>query len=407
MEKANADMANFTNPKNVPILSEISGGLTDILAEYYKDSEIIATWDPITQLQPNFPAANIDVKSNDFVTGLSNVGHGLQRAVILTVLRYMADHRAKQSSKTTEFVEAQSDLILAIEEPEIYQHPTKQRLFSRLLRKLTEAFNPDSGIRVQTIFVTHSPLLVSVGECESIRLVRSVQENGKRHVKVNELSLGECSKLSAIASGRKPEDAWSAAQFRAKLHVFDSKLSEGFFSGCVVLVEGIGDEAVLDAWYRVRDRNPHAEGIAICQVGGKKKLDKPIIVFEQLGIPCYWIFDNDKTSKPKEAVEAVKTNRILQNLAGVDSSKCEDWPVGRFSKFACWDTRIEQYISDRVGVEAFDVTRKKLADLHDIDQDTCLKYPVSAAGMLYHFCEAGFTFPELDEILEKIDGLMT
>lgn len=85
------------------------------------------------------------------------LGHGLQRAVILTVLRFMADHRAEQEGTGQEFSEPQSDLIVAIEEPEIYQHPTKQRLFGKLLRTLAQGFNAHTGIRIQTIFVTHSP----------------------------------------------------------------------------------------------------------------------------------------------------------------------------------------------------------------------------------------------------------
>lgn len=78
LSKANEQISKFTDPKNVPMLAEISGGLTEILTDYYKDSEIMATWEPISQIQPSFPSANIVVRDNEFETGLSGVGHGLQ-----------------------------------------------------------------------------------------------------------------------------------------------------------------------------------------------------------------------------------------------------------------------------------------------------------------------------------------
>ena len=148
MAYANKTISKLTDPKEVPILAEISDGLTRVLSDFYKDSEIVATWDPVTSIQPSFPSANLDVKNNEYVTGIDGVGHGLQRAVILTVLRFMADHRAKQDGVDEEFSEPQSDLIVAIAEPEIYQHPTKQRLFGKLLRSLSKGFSKQTGIRV-------------------------------------------------------------------------------------------------------------------------------------------------------------------------------------------------------------------------------------------------------------------
>ena len=171
-----------------------------------------------------------------------------------------------------------------------------------------------------------------------------------------------------------------------------------------MLAEGVGDEAVLNAWYRLKKRDPHAEGIVICQVDGKSKLDKPIIVFSELGIPCYWVFDSDKVAKDKGG--SVKANRLLQIIGGVEVDKCEDWPVGEFQRFACWEKKIEKYIQEKVGAEAFTAARKKFSILHDISEDSCLKFPASASGMLFEFCEKGAKFPELDNVIARIDELL-
>lgn len=401
IEKANAEIAELTNPEKVPVLSEISGRLTAMLAEYYKDSAIQATWEPITEIRPNFPTANIEVTDNSFTTSIDGVGHGLQRAVILTVLQFMAEHRANPEGKEDNFAEPQSDIILAIEEPEIYQHPTKQRLFAKLLKRLAKGFNEKTGIRIQVLYVTHSPLMVSLSECETIRMIRRIPSN----IEVNEIALENCSKQSAIMSGRKPQDAWSGPQYGAKLHTFRSEIAEGFFGKCVVLVEGVGDKAVLEAWYKLADRDPHAEGIVIVEVSGKNNLDKPIIIFSALNIPNYWIFDNDK-SEGAAKKGSLKANKILQRLAGVDEETCVDWPEGVFSKFAVWDYKLEEYVKSRVGELAFNAARDEVAADFHIDADMCLKFPAASSAMLLLLKTAGHQFPELDSIIEKIDDLV-
>lgn len=406
MKEANERIAQLTDPANVPTLGEISSGLTRILAEYYKDSEIIATWEPVTQIQSPFPTANIEVKDNDFVADLSGVGHGLQRAVILTVLRFMADHRAKQEGSGEEFDAAQSDLIIAIEEPEIYQHPTKQRLFAKLLSQLTVGFSKATGIRIQTIFVTHCPLLVSLGNCEEIRMVRRKTVDDKRNVVVKGISLDVCSKRSAEISGMKPEDAWSAANFGARLHTFSVEMAEGFFARCVVLVEGPGDRAVIEAWYKLKERDYQAEGVVIVEVSGKGNLSRPALVFEELGIPCYVVFDNDKSSN-KDKEKSILLNKMLQRLAGIDVEKCEEWPEGVFARLAVLDKNLEAFVRGKVGNEMFDKVAQEMATNHDIDPGMCLKFPASASGMLLKFTEAGHKFEELDQVLSNIDKLAT
>lgn len=400
IDEANSKIAELTHPSKVPVLADISGRLTTILAEYYKDSAINATWDPITQIQPSFPTANIEIVDNNFTTTIDGVGHGLQRAVILTVLQFMAEHRAAADAEGERFSEPQSDIILAIEEPEIYQHPTKQRLFAKLLKRLARGFNEETGIRIQIIYVTHSPLMISLSECETIRMVRRVPAN----VNVSEINLEDCAKRSAVVSGREIEQAWSGAQYGAKLHTFRSETAEGFFGRCVVLVEGVGDRAVLEAWYKLADRDPHAEGIVIIDVTGKNNLDKPIIIFNALCIPCYWIFDNDK-SEGVAKKGSVKANRILQRLANVDEADCVDWPEGIFTKFTVWNFKLEQYVKDKVGEAMFSKARDEVARNFHIDADMCLKFPAASSGLLFRLREDGNSFEELDQVLSAIDDL--
>lgn len=405
MAEANQRIAELTDPEKVPVLSEISDRLTNILEGYYRDSKIIATWDPITQIPPSFPTAAIEVNDHDFTTGIDGVGHGLQRAVILTVLQFMAEHRATVDAADSGFDEPQSDIIIAIEEPEIYQHPTKQRLFAKLLRRLAADFNHETGIRIQTVYVTHSPLMVSLSQCESIRMIRRQVVDERRTVKATEINLADCSLRSAEVSGRPPEDAWSAAQYAAKLHTFSGEIAEGFFSKCTILVEGVGDKAVLEAWYRLSDRDPHSEGIVISDVTGKNNLDKPIVIFDALEIPCFWVFDNDKgAGEAKNG--SIKANKILQRLGGVPEDECVDWPEGVSTHYAVWDYNLEEYVKSMAGHEKFDSVREVVAEEFDIDSDMCLKFPASASKMLATLKGDGLEFPELEAIVAAVDGLL-
>ncbi|RYH31017.1 MAG: hypothetical protein EON54_21505 [Alcaligenaceae bacterium] len=138
----------------------------------------------------------------------------------------------------------------------------------------------------------------------------------------------------------------------------------------------MGDKAVLEAWYKLADRDPNSEGIVIVEVGGKNNLDKPIVIFSALGIPCYWIFDNDKSeAKPKKG--HLKSNIILQRLAGVDEKDCVDAPSGVFKDFAAWDNKLEKYVEQKAGKEKFEAACHAIAATFHIDADMCLKFPAS------------------------------
>lgn len=406
MEDANKRIAELTDPAKLPVLADISDQLTDMLSRYYKDSKINATWDPITEIQPNFPTANLEVIDNDFVNSIDGVGHGLQRAIILTVLQFMAQYRATQDKAEETFKEPQSDIILAIEEPEVYQHPIKQRLFSKLLSQLSESFNEITGIRIQTIYVTHSPLMVSLSQCEAIRMVRRIKIDGGTNVQPSEISLADCSKKIAVLSGLAPEQAWSAHNFGAKLHIFRPEIAEGFFGNRVVLVEGVGDQAVLEAWYKIADRDPHAEGIVIVGVGGKNNLAKVITVFDAVKIPCYWVFDNDQSKGENEA-DSISSNRLLQRLAGWTEDACSDWPAGVFNEFASWDCKIEKYVKLKAGDAKFNAARMEIANNYNVDASLALKFPASSSAILLRLREQGVEFEELDTILKAVDALAT
>jgi predicted ATP-dependent endonuclease of OLD family len=234
-------------------------------------------------------------------------------------------------------------------------------------------------------------------------MVRRVSAQDQTHpnVSVRGLSLDRCAKLVGESAAVPTDKIWTADQFAAKLHTFGQELAEGFFASCVVLVEGVGDQSVINSWMRLKGRDPHAEGIVIAQVAGKNNLCRPIAIFKELDIPCFWIFDNDK-DKGKDGDKLSKFNRQLQRLGGLAVADCVDWPEGCFEQFASWNNRVEKYVRECAGAE-FDLAAKELASKFNIHADEALRLPACAREMLERLASKGVAFSQLDKILAAVD----
>src|SRR5271157_4911118 len=70
------------------------------------------------------------------------------------------------------------NLLLAIEEPELYQHPNRQRHLSKILLQLASGGTPGVAEKTQIIYATHSPLFVGLDRFNQIRLLRK-KDNGE------------------------------------------------------------------------------------------------------------------------------------------------------------------------------------------------------------------------------------
>lgn len=404
-ERTSGEIAELTNPANVPELAELNRAASVILKKYYRESEIEATWKPLTDVPISFPTATMMVKDHSFVSDIDRVGHGLQRAVFLSVLEYVARNRnaGVPDEEQGQFGEAQSDIIIAIEEPEIYQHPTKQRLFAQVFTELVQAFSASTGIRIQILYVTHSPLLVEISRCQEIRIARRVRQNDEQNIGVTSVSLQRLATLTGERKQLPKEKHFSAERYGATLHIFTPDIAEGFFAKCCVLVEGVSDCAILEACYLLQKRNPLAEGIVIKSTEGKTKLDKPLSVFRELSIPTYLVFDNDK-AKNKE--ESKSYNKLLQSICDVSDGELEEWPDGVNDEFAAWDGNVESYVKSVVGVDEYAAVLNEFSVYYDVEKADCVKSPSIASGIIKRLMEKGFEFKKFNSVLEKIDKLV-
>lgn len=308
---------------NMPELGTLAGQLTDDLKGLYRDAAVGLEWREVEELPVPLPMADVSLSDDGFGGPVDRQGHGLQRAFVLTLLQHLArtsvlpepaenDVDPEAVNEEQPQVEAPS-VILAIEEPELYQHPTKQRHFTSVLRGLSEGTLPGAESSTQIMFCSHSPMFVSLERADEIRLARRTECEGSdyKHCSLQSLDLGEVAQKLETAC-QKPAGSFSAETLVPRLHILGTELAEGFFANGVVLVEGRSDKAALVATAKLLGCDFEAAGIAVLSAEGKPNLDRPYAIFRDLGIPVFVIWDCDNGNQEND------TNLLLLRLVRPD-----------------------------------------------------------------------------------------
>lgn len=297
-------------PENMPELGELAGRLTGDLRSLYQDAEVGLAWREVTDIPVPLPVADVSLSDDGFGGPVDRQGHGLQRAFVFTLLQHLAKTSVAPAQNLVEEAGDEQgaelphapSLILAIEEPELYQHPTKQRHLASVLRSLSEGSLPGVEGPTQIIFGSHSPMFVSLDRSDEIRLIRRVHTEGAelKQCTLRSLDLTIVAEKLGQAWSRQPGE-YTAATLTPRLHILGAELAEGFFANGIVLVEGRSDKAALHACARLLGADFQAAGIAVLSAEGKGNLDKPYAIFRELGIPIFVLWDCDRGQKEAHA----------------------------------------------------------------------------------------------------------
>src|SRR5699024_6923792 len=152
-------------------------------------------------------------------------------------------------------------ICLAIEEPELFQHPSQAAAFSKVLRSLAE----DEDKRIQVTYATHSPLFVEARHFDQIRrLTRSAGEAPE--VKVRSTSREVvATALTGVMKSKQIEKQLDG--------IITNSLTDALFAERVLLVEGTTD---VEVFYGLADRNQvgslEARGVEVVAAGSKSSL---------------------------------------------------------------------------------------------------------------------------------------
>jgi putative ATP-dependent endonuclease of the OLD family len=404
-EKTTREYQELVRPENIGELGDLSGLLTGTLQNFYGDTEVGLAWRPPEEFRIALPAADVSLTEQGYSGPVEGKGHGLQRAFIFTILQHLA-HAIRSQSDNPEAIEEgegqNHSLILAIEEPELYQHPTKQRHISRVLAEISAGKIAGVMNQTQIVICSHSPHFVSTERFNEIRLARRQMEagTGQGTFALSRVSYDEVCGLLNQTLGLEGNDAYTVDSLVAKLHILDPLVAEGFFASVVVLVEGVGDRAALTAVARARGIDFEAKGIALIPVGGKINIARPHAVFSLFGIPVYALFDSDANLNPDDRHPEV--NIGIQRLSLLPDPVEFRTFVG--NRVASFETCLELVLAAELGDE-FSAQVVAAQKKYGMPKKRILKSPVSLGEVVSGCLNKGIQSQTLNSIVDRIAAL--
>ena len=307
------------------------------------------------------PRADIKLVEDEYPSSVERTGHGLQRAFILTMLQHIVVAQAPVQEEIDEKENEMDDvpkeqpplkvpnLIIGVEEPELYQHPNRQRHLSKILLKLAMGSIKGVADCTQIIYSTHSPLFVDIKRFDKIRALHKVPEetNKPKQTKVVYTNLDEIAKILEKADG-KPENTYTGSTLEPRLQTLMTPwMNEGFFADAAVLVEGEEDRAAILGVSAALGHDLESMGISVIPCMGKNNLDRPTAIFRKLQIRVYVIWDSDygnKEAKPED------NHRLLRLF----DQPIEDWPEKVTEQFACFKQTLNETLRTEIGEQLFD-----------------------------------------------------
>jgi len=382
--------------------------LSETLRYYAPEANVSMEWAKLVDIDFPLPKAEVKLHEDGYKSSVQRTGHGLQRAFILTMLQHLVAAKGVETATEAGFAsEAEipeqgephlPGLVLAIEEPELYQHPSRQRHMAAVLLKLSQGAIPGVAKKTQVLYSTHSPLFVGLDRFEQIRLLRKIDHASGRP----RVTKAVKTELDAVAeeiwaSGDKQESKFTADTLRPRLQaVMTPWVNEGFFADVAVLVEGEDDRAAILGIAISMGHNLDSDGISVIPCMGKNNLDRPLVIFRRLGIPVYVIWDGDsgeREAKPED------NHRLLRLFGQSD----EDWPCGVNDHYACFKVKLESTLAEEIGKELFDrLLVDTQAELGIPRKKDALKNPVVLQRIVEKASAGGKTSATLKGIVEKI-----
>lgn len=255
-----------------------------------------------------FRNADIRIQEEHIETlSKENVGEGVKRTLIFSLLRTLADIWENRITITEDGDTADKPrpLLLLYEEAELFLHPTLQKTLLSTLNELTAS-------NAQILFSTHSPVLIQHETLDTINIVRKDREDGTT-----------VTQFHSVLDRQDPADQSRLTDLKS--------VSSYIFSEKVVLVEGISDKIVFEKI------SPHfdpkwdfsSRGIPVLDAGGKGDVCRFKRFLEDLGIETFALFDVDAAKNECETV--VSTGDALEKLDAFNEAVESEFSGPRYS----------------------------------------------------------------------------
>lgn len=217
--------------------------------------------------------------NNDATLALSEAGSGVQSGVLLAL------HRVEQQAAANPNIQ----FILAVEEPEAFLHPQKQK-------ELYQGIRAAASENLRVIVTTHSPYIIAETPFSRLGLVKKDGQHSALHV-------------AEILSQREQET------FDAYSNEVNSSL---FFADKVLLVEGESDARVIK-FLLEKKLGAGAHRISILSASGNKNFSpflRMIRAWSSAKIPHLIVTDFDSLTKSTERAVLTGAKEAGYVLAG-------------------------------------------------------------------------------------------
>lgn len=215
-------------------------------------------------VRQNFPRVSVDIQIpppdvktvlseariwvDDGVPGsIETKGDGLKRAVTFAILRAYVE-LSREHANNLSGLRVATNYLLLFEEPELYLHPTAQKILFGALAEIAKSGH---------VFVsTHSPLFFGA----------EVTNTFVKITKVSDISIA----IKPFARTLPVDLRELGSKSRFQIISYETNNS-AFFCDTVVLVEGDSELIVLPHLAKIVDPGWDAErvGVAFCRIGGK------------------------------------------------------------------------------------------------------------------------------------------
>lgn len=407
--------------ENLTELPELGNSISQTLEKFAPGSQLKLGWDEVKPPEIPLPPARATLVEDSFEGEITRKGHGLQRALIVTLLQHLAmrvpieptvedlDEEETDISKPKGLEISQGpDLILAIEEPELYLHPSRCRYLHNLLLQLSEKPGIGLGASNQIIYTSHSPYFIDLHHFDQIRMVRKIPSPDSLAPQsvVARFSLEHAKEKIAKICNVDTDD-FTRDSFRARaIPIMNTIVSEGFFTDVVVVVEGLSEVGILWKLQEIMKKNWSRLEIVIVPAGGKNNIDRPVVIFQGLSIPTYFIFDADSHLKGKGEKEKDARNRNHRYLR-LASVPIEDFPDTQVHKtWAVFNDTLEGILKKELGDKTFLFIQREVASELGYDEMNRVNKNIEGAARFIELIyKKRYRIPTLEEIIEKITRL--
>ena len=273
-------------------------------------NEIISKIFPSHELKISAPESSapikIDLLGNEFsiemgpIGGLTfpleKQGSGSRRTALWTILKLLADKgvRAKAAGPTAkshhESVGPNTAHVLLLDEPEVSLHPSATEIARDVLYSLPE------NVNWQIMVATHSPSFIDLTK-DHTTIIR-VDKNENNNIETTTLFKPESAKLD--------DDDKENLKL---INLFDSHISEAFFGGDVLVVEGDTEYSAFNYIKKIEmdSGNNLYHNLNIIRARGKVTVASMMKVLNHFGKKFYVLHDTD--------VPTVKSKRKNKELS--------------------------------------------------------------------------------------------